>query len=92
MERIINIINRLNTWMNYRPDENALLDSSNTYKSMYENNEIHIYHNQTKSLVAIIKLDLKYYMQPPDYHTLEFKKFELLQYVNSLLIRILSSI
>lgn len=92
MDRIINIINRLNTWMNYNLEENALLDSSNTFKCVYENSEIHIYHNQTKNLVAIIKSELKYYMQPPDYYTLEFKQFELLQYVNSLLIRILSTV
>jgi hypothetical protein len=92
MDRIINIINRLSTWMNYSPDENSLLDSSNTFKIICQNDDIHIYHNQTKNLVAIIKSDLKYYMQPPDYYTLEFKQFELLQYVNSLLIRILSTV
>ena len=91
MNRTDKIIKRLNLWMNYNID-NQLIDENYQFNSKLEDGNINVYHINTDYKVAKINKNLIYHMNPENYIDIENTKFNLMQYTNSLLIRILSSV
>jgi hypothetical protein len=91
MNRTDKIIKRLNLWMNYNID-NQLIDENYQFNSKLEDGNINVYHINTDYKVAKINTNLIYHMNPENYIDIENTKFNLMQYTNSLLIRILSSV
>jgi hypothetical protein len=87
-----NIILRLNKWMNYSADDNELLQDNIFFRSYIENNNIVVYESILNIKVATINFNLSYNIEPQNYIELDNNKFILLQYTNSLLLRILSTI
>lgn len=93
MNRINEITNRLNVWMN-TDSEGAYLYKTPEFNSIFEQNNINVYHLQSKQRIAIISLDLEYRMLDLE-HSIEqeeYNNFILKQYTSSLIYRILSTI
>ena len=96
MNRIEKIINRLNIWMNSTEydDNGYLISDNNEFKSIFEQNNINVYHLYSKRKVAVISLKLEFRMLELTHKTEqeEYDNFILKQYIHSLLYRILSTI
>jgi hypothetical protein len=89
------IIKRLNLWMNYYDNNyNEPMDELYTFESKIENDNINVYHINTKQRIAIISPILEFRMLDLKYNngTEEFNNFILKQYASSLLYRILSTV
>ena len=93
MNRIEKIINRLNIWMNTDSEGNHL-NKYDEFNSIFEHNNINVYHLYSKRRVAVISLKLEFRILDLTHSTEqeEYDNFILKQYINSLLYRILSTI
>jgi len=83
------IVYRLNIWMNYDCDD-QIISKDFQFESKIINNEIIIFHQNTNTIVAKVYKNLTYDMIKLREETLD--NFQLTQYTNSLIVRIMSSL
>lgn len=88
MSYLPKIVYRLNIWMNYDCDD-QIINKDYQFESKIVNNEIIITHQKTNTIVAKVYKNLTYDLSKlPD--TLD--NFQLIQYTNSLVVRIMSTL
>ena len=88
MSYLPKIVYRLNIWMNYDCDD-QIINKDYQFESKIINNEIIITHQNTNTIVAKVYKDLTYDLSKLA-DTLD--NFQLIQYTNSLVVRIMSSL
>ena len=89
MSYLPKIVYRLNIWMNY-DCEDQIISKDFQFESKIINNEIIITHQNTNTIVAKVYKNLTYSLLKPEEDTLE--NFQLIQYTNSLVVRIMSTL
>ena len=89
MSYLPKIVYRLNIWMNYDCDD-QIINKDYQFESKIVNNEIIITHQNTNTIVAKVYKNLTYNLLKPKEDTLE--NFQLIQYTNSLVVRIMSTL
>ena len=88
MSYLPKIVYRLNIWMNYDCDD-QIINNNYQFESKIVNNEIIVTHKNTNTIVAKVYKDLTYDLSKLA-DTLD--NFQLIQYTNSLVVRIMSSL
>ena len=82
------IVYRLNIWMNYDCDD-QIINKDYQFESKIVNDEIIVTHQNTNTIVAKVYKNLTYDLSKLS-DTLD--NFQLTQYTNSLIVRIMSSL
>jgi hypothetical protein len=88
MSYLPQIVYRLNIWMNYDCDD-QIINENYQFESKIVNNEIIITHQNTNTIVAKVYKNLTYNLSKLS-DTLD--NFQLTQYTNSLVVRIMSTL
>ena len=88
MSYLPQIVYRLNIWMNYDCDD-KIINENYQFESKIVNNEIIITHQNTNTIVAKVYKNLTYNLSKLS-DTLD--NFQLTQYTNSLVVRIMSTL